>query len=404
MTKKHVRLLTHIGLSCVSAMCVAFASSVLLASCTQPVDDSEDDPPPISQPNAPDESEDSKAPDTPTAPNTPAAPDTPVVPDTPEAGNTPTAPDTPTVPDTPPAPDTPVAPDTPAPDTPAAGNTPTAPDTPAVPDTPVAPDTPAAGENQSASEFRTVAELLIYLKTSEENSAANPYLVKLIGLDLSNEAMLKSLYEALSRFVNLDLSECVGESIPNITLAKVPNKVNIVSIKLPESVKTIASAAFSGLENLKSIDMPGLLAIEGKENSSSGLSGSFANCISLTSASLPKVKTLGKYAFYGCSALPSILLPQVEAIGASAFKNCSSLAPISLPQVTLIGSQAFYTIKEGPFTSITLGSEPPELDGKQVFYASITIYVPASALDAYKNTEKANWVDTLKAKVTAIQG
>ncbi|MDR2537287.1 MAG: leucine-rich repeat domain-containing protein, partial [Treponema sp.] len=203
---------------------------------------------------------------------------------------------------------------------------------------------------------------------------------------------------------DLDLSECVGESIPNITLTKAPNKAKIVSIKLPESIKIIAPAAFSSLENLKSIDMPGVLVIEGRENSSDGSSGAFAKCLALTSVSLPKVKTLGKYAFYGCSALPSILLPEVERIGASAFKDCSNLAPNSLPQVTLIGSQAFYTSKDGPFTSITLGSEPPELDGTRVFYASVTIYVPASALEAYKNTEKANWIDTLKSKVTAIQG
>ncbi|MDR2418039.1 MAG: leucine-rich repeat domain-containing protein [Treponema sp.] len=228
--------------------------------------------------------------------------------------------------------------------------------------------------------------------------------MKLTGLDLSNGATLKSLYEALSRFVDLDLSECVGESIPNITLTKVPNKANIISIKLPESVKTITSAAFSGLENLKSIDMPGVLAVEGKENSSDSSTGAFAKCLALTSVSLPEVKTLGKYSFYGCSALPYILLPKVEMVGASAFKECSNLTPISLPQVTLIGNNAFHTRNEGSFSSITLGSEPPELEGSKVFYTSITIYVPASALDAYKNTEKANWVDTLKAKVTAIQG
>ena len=227
--------------------------------------------------------------------------------------------------------------------------------------------------------------------------------MKLTGLDLSDEAILKSLYGALSRFVNLDLSECVGESIPKITLAKTPNKENIVSIKLPESVKTITVAAFSGLENLKSIDMPGVITIEGKENSSDTSNGAFANCLALTSVSLPKVKSLGKYAFYGCSALPSILLPEVETIGASAFKDCSNLAPMSLPQaITFIGNNAFQTGTDSLFTSITLVSEPPELGGTQVFNGFTTLYVPVSMLEAYKNTEKANWTKALKSRVIAI--
>ena len=352
MTKKHVRLLTHIGFSCMSVMCVAFASSLLLllVSCQQPIGGSVDEPPPISQPNVPGEPEESKTPDA------PATPDTPVTHDA-----------------------------------------------PATPDTPVTPDTPTSGENQNVSEFGTVEELLTYLENSKENSVANPYLVKLTGLDLSDEAILKSLYGALSRFVNLDLSACVGESIPKITLTQALNKANIVSIKLPESVKTIAAAAFSELENLKSIDMPGVITIEGKDNSSDTSNGAFAKCPALTSVSLPKVKSLGKYAFYGCSALPSILLPEVETIGASTFKDCSNLAPMSLPQaITFIGNNAFQTGTDSLFTSITLVSEPPELGGTQVFNGFTTLYVPVSMLEAYKNTEKANWTKALKSRVIAI--
>jgi hypothetical protein len=188
------------------------------------------------------------------------------------------------------------------------------------------------------------------------------------------------------------------------------------------SVTSIAVSAFTSLENLKSIDMPGVLAIEGKESSSDSTSGAFAKCTALTSVSLPKVKTLGKYTFYGCSALTSISLPdatdigesvfstcgvlsslslpKVKTIGGSAFRYCGSLTSISLPEVTFIGSQMFYSGTK--LSSITLGSEPPELEGKQVFNSSLTvIYVPASALDTYKNTAKENWTDALKAKVTA---
>ena len=57
---------------------------------------------------------------------------------------------------------------------------------------------------------------------------------------------------------------------------------------------------------------------------------------------LPKVTSIGNYAFNGCTSLTSIDLPNVTSIDSSAFRSCTSLTSIDLPNVTSIGINAFY--------------------------------------------------------------
>ena len=66
---------------------------------------------------------------------------------------------------------------------------------------------------------------------------------------------------------------------------------------------------------------------------------------SLISVTIPNsVKSIGNYAFYGCSGLTSIEIPNsVTSIGKEAFYNCSSLTSIVIPNsVISIGDWAFY--------------------------------------------------------------
>ena len=130
---------------------------------------------------------------------------------------------------------------------------------------------------------------------------------------------------------------------------------SLVSIKLPNGIKEIPAGAFFN-SGLKSIEI---------SNSVTDLGGScFAHCKSLTSIKIPNsVTKILRAAFYE-SGLISVNIPSsVTEIGDSAFENCKNL------------------------TSITFSSVTPPAIGRNIFdnNTTIDIYVPASAVETYKN-------------------
>lgn len=110
--------------------------------------------------------------------------------------------------------------------------------------------------------------------------------------------------------------------------------------------------------------------------------------------------TKGNGAFNQCNSLISVSLPNATEIGNLTFNGCDSLSTVNLPKVATIGEKAFAGCKK--LEMLTLGTTIPEL-GTTVFAAGKPemIYVPVSALSAYKTTTKANWTD-LKVKVQAL--
>jgi hypothetical protein len=255
---------------------------------------------------------------------------------------------------------------------------------PSTPSTPSTPSAPTKPEAPAASEFIDVDALASWLDEQPVNSEADPYAVSVSGVDLSSTGVskgdtLKTLYSALTRYVELDLSECTGEFFANITKKTAPNKANIVSVILPESVVSLDVNAFAGCDALVSVTLPKVTFIT---------HGAFNGLKNLQEVVMPEVETLepatsatgNNGVFYGCEALTSIVMPKVSLIGDYTFKSCSALE------------------------SITLGSDVPEL-GIDVFNNSkvvTTIYVPSAALKTYQKTTEPNWDDTLKAKLAAL--
>jgi hypothetical protein len=283
---------------------------------------------------------------------------------------------------------------------PGVGNQPGSGDGPSSGDSPGGGDDPGGGW-EGAVVLTDAAALQAYLDGQPGNTAANPYRVKVEGINLGSTGAgnaLKGLYLALSRYVALDFSGSYGEEFGNVTPKTAVNKDKITEILLPSGLHTITVNAFAGCSELVVANVSGATTL---------YQGSFKDCVKLETVIMDEVTALknttadGNGAFYNCDSLVSVSLPKATEIGKKTFNSCGTLSTVYAPQVTIIGDNAFAGCKN--LASLTLGETPPEL-GNKVFASGKpeAIYVPSSSVSTYKNTEVAGWTDALKAKVRAL--
>ena len=111
---------------------------------------------------------------------------------------------------------------------------------------------------------------------------------------------------------------------------------SLTSIVISDSVKSIGYEAFYGCGNLTSATIyGGVTSID---------CYAFGNCSSLTDITIPdSVTSIKRNAFSGCSSLTSIVIPNgVGSIESYVFDGCSSLTSITVPEsVGVIGNGAF---------------------------------------------------------------
>ena len=127
----------------------------------------------------------------------------------------------------------------------------------------------------------------------------------------------------------------------------------------------------------------------------------FAECADIISLSIPdSVKTIGSYAFYYCAFLESVKLPagltvlnegvfntclklttvkipeSVTTIGSGAFNTCTSLAQVNIPgKVTTIEDYAFY--KTGSLKTLTIGGSVETIGNYAFTYSGIeSVIIP----------------------------
>jgi hypothetical protein len=261
-------------------------------------------------------------------------------------------------------------------------------------------DTPSIGGGPVLTGIEAVKE---YLDGQAENTPANPYHIKVGGVNLelgSAGDALKGLYLALSRYAALDLSGSYGEKIINVSLSSVPAKGKMTAIILPSGLTEVAMNAFEQCEELVLADLRGVTSIA---------RGAFSRCYKLETLIADEVREItydppsssANGAFHNCDSLVSVSLPKATEIGKRAFNSCDSLSTVYAPQAALIGDSAFAGCKL--LAEITLGETPPEL-GESVFVKNKpdVIYVPAASVNTYKTTGVNGWTDELKAKVQAI--
>ena len=154
--------------------------------------------------------------------------------------------------------------------------------------------------------------------------------------------------------------------------------------KIPKNIKSIARGAFFGCTKLTSVIIP---------NSVTGIGDyAFAFCTDLESVTISKsVTSIGKGIFLECPYLWEVNIPNsVTGIGEYAFAQCAELPHITIPKsVTSIASNAF--TDNYNMSAITCEAMiPPVCYGVndfQYIYEMTSLYVPAEALELYRNAD-----------------
>ena len=209
----------------------------------------------------------------------------------------------------------------------------------------------------------------------------------------------------------------IPNSVTNIGNNAFRSCADLTSVTIPNSVTSIGNGAFSGCTGLTSVTIGNSVTNIGSE--------AFSVCFSLTSVTIPNsVNTIGYAAFQRCYSLTSMTIPNsVTFIGNSAFSGCSGLTSVTIGNsVKSIGNNAFYNCSG--LTSVTIGSSVSSIGQKSFAECSkleevyclaenvpstntdafeksypeyMTLYVPASSLNAYKTTEPWSQFGTIKA-------
>ena len=177
------------------------------------------------------------------------------------------------------------------------------------------------------------------------------------------------------------------------------NCVGLTSLTLPSGVTLIGYSAFEGCSGLTSLDIPsGVTEIGGS---------AFEGCSGLTSLDIPSgVTSIGRSAFEGCSGLTSLDIPSgVTEIGESTFSGCSGLTGLDIPSgVTEIGRSAFSGCSG--LTSIYVYAGKLPKMGSDVFNGcdskKCIVYVPKGEYDDYWLSEFGYFENIVEFAATGI--
>lgn len=127
-----------------------------------------------------------------------------------------------------------------------------------------------------------------------------------------------------------------GYPVVAIANSAFSSATKIVSLIVPEGIKTAGNQAFSGMTGMITVEFKGIEEIG---------QYAFTGCSKLTDVNLgPAIKKIDDYAFQGVAYINKITFPDtIEFIGYRAFYNSTNLAEINMPDKPVyIKNEAFY--------------------------------------------------------------
>lgn len=179
-------------------------------------------------------------------------------------------------------------------------------------------------------------------------------------------------------------------SIQNIDSRAFQECSSLMAVTIPDGITRISEYTFYKCSSMTSVMIPdGVTMID---------EGAFSKCESLTSLVIPgTVKTIGRGAFSVCSNLSDVQISNgVENLEYGAFNKCYSLSSLVIPNsVKSIGEYAFNGCR---CSIICLNETPPSAENSSFNY-NMTAYVPASAIESYRNAD--GWKEMEIKEVTA---
>ena len=143
-------------------------------------------------------------------------------------------------------------------------------------------------------------------------------------------------------------------AITGFSASYVPHDVTVPSIIDERPVTEIAKRAFYNATNILSVTLP--------EGVRSVGDLAFANCSAMTKVVLPAtVTTIGEAAFSDCTYLKEITLPAgLQKLGGKMFYNCKSLVTMTLPAaITVVPAQTFMSCER--LKTVTLAEGTTEI-------------------------------------------
>ena len=132
---------------------------------------------------------------------------------------------------------------------------------------------------------------------------------------------------------SVEITGYEGVLAPSATL-EIPSSIN------GKPVKSIASEAFAGKEDLVEIFIPASITEIGE--------GAFEDCTALVTINFPNSLTeIAANTFSGCTSLKSVIIPaNITAVGDNAFKGCKNLEKITISKSTTdFGKNVFKNCK-----------------------------------------------------------
>ena len=164
---------------------------------------------------------------------------------------------------------------------------------------------------------------------------------------------------------NLNTSESVKTDIKSAIESK---GVDMTGVSFPGYASKIGEISGGGGWDQKSIT-EGTIEIINLDNSASFVaSGAFNGNQNIKTVNLPYATSVGNNAFLGCSSLYQISLPVCSYIGGLAFYGCSSLSIITIG-----------------YSGICSLGDARTFETTQITSSTGSIYVPASLVDSYKS-------------------